>query len=321
MPGPAVASELPAPVHLTATEGALLGALAVLWGSAYIFIREGIVLGASPLPFAAVRYACSAAVFGALALVRHEPLPAPRLLGISAAIGGVFVIGLYGGFLYWGEQYTTGGYASVLSSTAPILTVVLAYFLLPAERLDALSATGIGLGFGGVIVLVLPELTKTSGVGGMGPLFILAAFLSTAFGTVFLRRVGGGRQGLWQLGIQFGLGGLILGTAAAALPYPRALPLSTGVLVSLVALVAFSSVLGYFVYYTLHHRVGPVRANVVAYLLPLVGLGIGSGILGEPVTLSEIVGFLIVVSGVTLVLRGSSTPRPPSPHPEADPAR
>jgi len=308
----------PAPPSFAPADAGLLVVLALAWGSAYVFIRQGIVLGASPLVFAAVRYGLSAAVFAALAAIRREARPTRSSLLLSAGIGGVFVIGLYGGFLYWGEQYTTGGYASVLSSTAPILTVVLAWFLLPAERLRALSVVGIAIGFVGTVVLVLPEIGAGPGIGWRGPAFVLAAFLSTAFGTVLLRRVGVGRQGLWHLGSQFLLGGVVLAVAAAILPYPRALPSSPGVWTSLLALVGFSSVVGYFVYYTLHHRVGPVRANVVAYLLPLVGIGIGSGFFGEPVTVTEIVGFLIVVGGVTLVLRGSMVRRTPGVVPKEE---
>jgi len=283
----------------------LLLALALLWGSAYISIREGIVLGASPLIYASVRYLLSAGVFAALAVTRRERWPDRRAIVISASVGGVLVIGLYGGLLYWGEQYTTGGFASVLSSTSPILTVVVAYALLPAERFTRLSLIGVLLGFAGTVVLVAPSL-RGGAVGSWGgALFIIGAFLSTSVGTVLLRRIGGGRQGLWQLGAQFGVGGLLLAVAVVLLPVREALPLSPGVLAALGALVVFSSVMGYFVYFTLHHRVGPVRANVVAYLLPLVGIGIGSGIFAEPVTFWEVLGFLIVIAGVTLIVRDS----------------
>ena len=182
---------------------------------------------------------------------------------------------------------------------------MVAFFLLPVERFGRLSLLGLLLGFCGVVVLVLPSLAGGPVGTWPGPLFVIAAFLSTAVGTVVLRRVGGGRQGLWQIGVQFGVGGLLLGGVALILPSPEVLPLTAGVLYSLGALVAFSSVIGYFVYFTLHHRVGPVRANVVAYLLPLVGIGVGSGLLGEPVSLWEVAGSLVVVGGVTLILRES----------------
>lgn len=284
---------------------ALLAALGVLWGSAYIFIREGIVLGASPLLYACVRYLISAAIFGALGFATREAWPSRRAAAISAIVGGPLVIGFYGGLLYVGEQYTTGGYASVLAASAPILTLLIAYLLLPHERPGSVALAGLGVGFVGVVVLVLPTLGGGDVGVWPGPIIIVGAFLSTALGTVLLRRIGGGRQGFWQLGVQFAVGGGILAGAAAALPLPEALPLTDGVLVSLAGLVVLSSILGYFVYFTLHHRIGPLQANSVAYILPVVGVGIGSGLLGEPFGLFELAGSLVVIAGVTLVLWGS----------------
>ena len=289
---------------------ALIALLAVLWGSAYIFIRQGLLLGAAPLPFAAVRYALSAVGFFVIAAGRRAPWPTRSAVIASGAIGGTLFIGLYGGFLYWGEQYTTGGYASVLSATAPILTVVVAFAILPEERLSGLALAGIAIGFLGTIVLVVPELFGGSIGVWPGPEFVIAAFVCAAFSTVLLRRFGGGPQGLWQIGVQFGVGALMLGAATLVLPLPRALPLTGPLLAALAALVLLSSVGGYFVYFRLHHQVGPVRANTVAYLLPLAGIGIGTGIFGEPISVWEIAGFLIVILGVTLVIRDRSRAAP-----------
>jgi probable blue pigment (indigoidine) exporter len=290
----------------TSLDLTLLIALAFLWGSAYIFIREGIVYGASPLLYAAARYVLSAGVFAALALATRERGPARGPLLVSALVGGILVIGLYGGFLYWGEQYTSGGYAAVLSSTAPIFTVLFAFFLLPNERLGPVALAGIALGFVGTIVLVAPSILGDIAGGGAGPLFVIAAFVSAPAGLVLLRRYGGGRQGMWQIASQFAVGGALLLAVGAALPYPERLPATYPVLGALAALVGFASLGGYLVFYTLHHRVGPILANSVTYLLPLVAIGLGSGFFGEPVTIWEVAGFGIVLVGVTLVLRGNA---------------
>lgn len=298
------------PPKIQSLDVSLLVVLAVVWGSAYIFIREGIVLGASPLLFAAIRYAITAVIFGGIAWAHRESFPPRRALLVSASVGGIFIIGLYGGLLFWGEQYTTGGFASALSATAPILTVAFAYSLLPAERFSAVALGGIALGIVGTVVLVFPDLALGSGGPAQGPLFILAAFVSTALGTVLLRRFGGGSQGLWQIGTQFVVAALLLGAAALVLPYPESLPATGDFWAALIALVVFSSVVGYYIYFTLHHRIGPLRANLVTYLLPLIGIAIGSGIFGEPVTAWEIGGFVIVLAGVSLVLWPSSRAGP-----------
>ncbi|MGI0068573.1 MAG: DMT family transporter, partial [Thermoplasmata archaeon] len=301
----------PAP-RFASLDVVLLVVLGIVWGSAYIFIREGIVLGASPFPYAAVRYALSAAGFALIAVSLREKAPSRRALAISAGVGGVFVIGLYGGFLYWGEQFTTGAYASMLSTTAPILTVVVASFLLPSERLSARSLVGLALGFAGVGVLLYPQLLSGPG-GWAGPTVIIGAFLSAAIGVVLLRRYGMGRQGLWQIGAQFAVGAALLGVASVVLPGPEALPDTAGVWGSLAILVLSSSLCGYFIYYFLVHRVGPVRANAVTYLIPLSGIGFGAGLFGESIGGIEIVGVIIVLIGVAFIILGSTRPgSPPS---------
>jgi probable blue pigment (indigoidine) exporter len=301
-PRAAAAAERP---HYEPADLGLLAVVGLVWGLAYIFIREGVLLGASPLLFAAVRYLVSAAGFAAIAVARREHFPAMGNLRVSALVGGFLVIGLYGGFLYWGEQYTSGGYAAVLSTTAPILTVVVAYFLLRNEGLGPGSIAGIAVAFVGVVLLVGPTLFGGPVGTWPGPAFVVAAFVSAAFGTVLLRRFGGGPQGLWQIGAQFAVGGLLLTAASYVLPVPHALPATEGVLGSLAALVVLSSVVGYFAYFRLHHRVGPVRANAVAYLLPLVGVGVGSGYFREPVTGWEVGGCVVVLLGMTLIVRES----------------
>jgi len=304
-------------VSIARADVLLLLALGLLWGSAYVAIREGIVAGASPFPFAGVRYAIVAALLGLVAIVRREHLPDRRAILLSAVVGGTLIIGLYGMLLYWGEQFTSGGYASVLSGTGPLLTVVLAYSLLPAERLSRAAVLGVGIGFVGILVLVLPSLLVGVGGNWMGPVAITGAFVVFPLGTVLLRRWSRGPEGTWQLSVQFGVGAGVLGIAVLLTPGPERLPFTVGVWAAMAALVVFASLLGYVVYFRLHHRIGPGRANLVAYLLPLVGIGLGSGLFGEPITVWEVVGFVLVVAGLSLVFT-SNERAGPSAVPPAD---
>ncbi|HEY1198962.1 MAG TPA: DMT family transporter [Thermoplasmata archaeon] len=300
-----------ATVRVTRNDVLLLVALAVLWGSAYVAIREGIVAGASPFLFAGARYAIVAGLLALVATVRREAWPSQRSVLLSALVGGTLIIGFYGMLLYWGEQFTTGGYASVLSGMGPILTVVFAYSLLPSERLSRVAVAGIALGFVGILVLVLPSLLGGVGGGWMGPVAVMGAFVVFPLGTVLLRRWGREREGTWQLSFQFGVGAGILGLAMLVLRGPERLPLTFAVWGPLLVLVVFSSLLGYVVYFRLHHQIGPGRANLVTYLLPLVGVGLGSGLYGEPITVWEVGGFLLVVAGLSLVFATGNRTRPP----------
>src|ERR687890_162182 len=51
------------------------------------------------------------------------------------------------GILYWAEQWVPSGLAAVLFATFPLLTAILAHFVLPGERLTPKGIVGILAGF------------------------------------------------------------------------------------------------------------------------------------------------------------------------------
>ncbi|HEV2166714.1 MAG TPA: DMT family transporter, partial [Thermoplasmata archaeon] len=65
--------------------------------------------------------------------------------------------------------------------------------------------------------------------------------------------------------------------------------------------VLLPSLAGYALYVYLHHHVGPSKANVVAYVNPVAALTIGVVLFREPFQWWELVGFALVVVGLTLL--------------------
>jgi drug/metabolite transporter (DMT)-like permease len=64
-----------------------------------------------------------------------------------------------------------------------------------------------------------------------------------------------------------------------------------------------STAVAYPLYFGLLRRIGPVRTNLIAYLVPVVAAVTGWLLLDEPVTVATVVGFLVVVAGVALLER------------------
>lgn len=78
------------------------------------------------------------------------------------------------------------------------------------------------------------------------------------------------------------------------------------VMTYLIALVGVYSIVGYFAYFPLHHRVGLTRANVVADLGPITGVAERTIGYGEPVIAWELGEVFIVLAGGTLEIAESS---------------
>ena len=284
--------------------------LGLIWGSAYPVIRFGIVSGATPIAFADARYAVSAAAIAALALATKVPRPSARALGLSAMIG-LPIVGFYGLFLYVGEQYTSGGLASILIAVAPLMTVLFALPVLPGESLKRTGYIGLAFGFVGVFVLVFPPPGVVLATNLWGPVLVLLAGASFAIGSVILRAKRPEGETLWGVSVQFAVATVFLLAVLPVLEPASALPLSRNVLAALAYLVVVPSVVGYALYFALHHRVGPGRANVVAYVNPVAALSIGTLIFAEPFEWWELAGFALVVVGLTLVT-GIGRRKPPA---------
>ena len=78
----------------TGETSCLLVLVGLIWGSAYPVIRFGIVDGATPVFFAASRYALSAVAIGLLAAVTRVARPTWRSLGVSGLLG-LPIVGVY----------------------------------------------------------------------------------------------------------------------------------------------------------------------------------------------------------------------------------
>jgi probable blue pigment (indigoidine) exporter len=291
----------------------LVIALGLIWGSAYPFIRYGIVEGATPITFAAVRYAITAVAMVGVAAASGVPRPSLRSLGLSAMLG-LPIVGLYGLFLYVGESSTSGGLSAILIGVTPLLTALFALPVLPGETLRRWGYVGLLVGFVGVTVLVAPPPGVRLATSVWGPVEVLVASASFAAGTVALRRQRPEGETLWGVSVQFAVATGLLSALLPVLEPNARLPLTSGVLLSLAYLVLMPSVAGYTLYFYLHHKVGPGQANLVAYVNPIAALSIGTLVFLEPFEWWELVGFALVLVGLTLLTRWGR-PAPPSTTP------
>jgi probable blue pigment (indigoidine) exporter len=295
----------------------LLVVLGMIWGSAYPVIRYGIVVGATPIAFAAARYAFSAVGFAAIAAATRLPRPNARALGLSAVLG-LPIVGVYGLLLYVGEQTTSGNLAAILIGVTPLLTTLFAMPVLRGESLNRIGYAGLAAGFVGVLVLVAPPSGMPLASSVWGPLLVVGASASFAVGSVLLRARRPEGETLWGISVQFAVATIFLVAVVPVLEPRSALPLTGGVLLSLLYLVLFPSVVGYSLYFYLHHHVGPGQANIVAYVNPAAALTIGTLLFAEPFAWWELGGFALILLGLTLVTQFG---RPSAPPPKSGPAR
>jgi drug/metabolite transporter (DMT)-like permease len=287
-------------------DAALFVLLAALFGGAFVAIETGL-RELPPVLFAGLRFDVAAvALLAYVALSRPASAWLPRtradLLGV--AVAATFLVGLNNGFLFVGQTAATPAAAAVMYGLNPVLAPVFAWALLD-RRLSRVEVGGIAVALAGVLLIVGPSSATLADPGSAGQLFVLVAAGAVAAGSVLLRRVDPRMDGVALTAWAMAAGALLLHGASLALgESPPALSGVDAVTVASVLVVGLpSTAVAYAVFFGLIARLGPVRANLVAYAVPVFAALTGWLVLGAPVAASTATGFLVVVAGFALVER------------------
>lgn len=281
------------------TAGFLL--LAALWGGSFVAIEVGLHYFPTFL-FAALRYALAGVVvLGFAALRPGRTIPRTRGDLETITVSGLFVIAAYHAFLYAGEEHVSGAVAAVVISLAPILTAGVASVVLPNQRVTPLQAGGFALGLAGVVIVASPD-TATIDSSLVGISFVFLSALTFSIGSVLTRpitpSIGMAAQQAWAMlagSLVLGVGALGAGESMAAISWtPTAVA-------SFLYLTFGSAVVGFAIYFSLLDSIGPMRLNMVGYLEPIAAVGVAWLLLGDVVSPTTLLGFLVIFLGFAAI--------------------
>ena len=161
-------------------------ALGALWGSVFLWIKIAQQeLGTLTIVAFRVTFAVIGFVIIFIALKRKLPL---RQHWKTFLILAVFNIILPFSLISWSQQYISSGISSILNSTSTLMTLLLAHWFVPDDRLNSAKGIGMILGFGGVVVLMSNQLNSGQEQSLLGQAAMLTAALSYSTGTIYARR-------------------------------------------------------------------------------------------------------------------------------------
>ncbi len=279
---------------------ALLGSLGIIWGATFPIARLGIDAGADPFLLVALDLLLASGVTALISVVRRSPRPGGRSLLDSLLIGALLIGGINLP-LFWGEQFSTGGAAAIIYATSPLVSVVAARSIGARVQIGGWQRAALPVGLLGVIVLGLTSVGTDVLANG----WALAAFALGAVcqgtGTVLLSRVKPEGESPWGLSFQF-VGGLIAATLMLPLVASTLrVPDVPGVVLSVLFVGLGTLVAGYLIFFELVRRLGPVRANTVTFVNPVVALIVGVVAFRESFQWFELAGLAIVLVALGLI--------------------
>jgi drug/metabolite transporter (DMT)-like permease len=202
----------------------------------------------------------------------------------------------------WGQTSIDSGVASILNSTTPLFTLVIAHFFLDDERMTVPRAIGLVVGFFGIVLLFSRDVGADSFRSSLlGQAAVLAAAISYAGSSVFARRAFRNVPLLVQAAVPLFVADILIWTGALSVEAPLSLPHMPITWIALAWLGLLGSCLAYLLYFYLLTHVGSTRTTLVTYMFPVIGVGLGALFLGETLDSRLVLGALLVVAGIGVV--------------------
>jgi drug/metabolite transporter (DMT)-like permease len=286
--------------------------LALIWGSSFLFIRIGVEQ-IPPFQLVFIRTGIAAVGLNLVVYLRGKRLPVDwRGIGDLLFLGAINTV-LPFALITWGEIHVESGLASVLQGTAALFTLVMAHFTFADERISLRKLAGLLIGFFGVVVLASrstgDQITQAdSTLHLLGQLAVVGAAFCYALGGTYSRSAMQNR--LEPIVVSAGsmtVAAILSGAIAYAAPLlggqqPVDLAqLKPDVLGAILALGLVNTFGAYLIFYSLVSALGAARTSMVTYVIPVVGLLLGTIFLAEQVDLRLILGALLIVGGVGIV--------------------
>ena len=272
------------------------GVTIFLWASAFPVIKLALQdFKAEHL--SALRLIIGSLLLCIIGIIKKVPLPHLKDIPFILLLGFCgFTV--YHTSLSIGEYYVSAGIASLLVSTTPIFSALLAILFLK-EKFSKFAWAGSIIAFLGVVLISIGNENKIT-VVVIGVILILFASLGESVYFVFQKRYLD-KYGFIPFTIYTIVSGAIFMLFFLPSSYNEIQTASTTSLLTVLYLGIFPTVIPYFALAFTIQKIGVADATISLYLTPAVSILLAYVLLGEIPTLIVIGGGIITLIGVSMV--------------------
>ncbi|MCB1620363.1 MAG: DMT family transporter [Thiothrix sp.] len=277
----------------------LLG-LILLWGTSFLCISLSLE-SFSPPGIVAMRVLLAAIMLTLVVWLKRLPFPRDLrtwlLFGLLGIVGNLLPFYLISA----GQQHVSSGIAGLLMAIMPLITMLLAHYLIPGETLNRYKLLGFSLGIIGVGIILMPRVSP-GGSSLSSSLLILLAAGSYALNSILIRRYSRSHVLVASAGVMI-MASLMVVPVWLWQESPLQQTYSLKSLLALSWLGLGPTGIATLLYFSVVARAGPTFLANINYFVPVVAYLTGALILGEPLEWHSLSALLLIIAGIGLTRR------------------
>jgi drug/metabolite transporter (DMT)-like permease len=282
--------------------------LATVWGSTWLVIKVGLA-DLPPVTFAAVRFVVASAPLVAFLIGRGRPLRYSRADWRLMIVTGLLVFAMNYTLVFWGESHISAGLAAILYTTFPILGMLQAHWLLPAEPLSRRRLGGAFVAMAGVAVIFYNQVSLQGPWALAGSVALVLAAGGTAYADVIIKGSGSHIEPVTMTAVQMVVSlPPMLGLALIMEGNPLALHWTPRAIGALLYLALVGSSFTFILLYWLIQRMQVTRTMLIPLFSTVIAVTLDAVLLGERLHWRTLAGGAGVLAGLALALSRSARP-------------
>ncbi len=282
--------------------------LGFLFGSTLVVSRFSVGQF-HPLTYVGLRMIIASTACAVVYLVStRQKWPTDPLLWRHAILLGVLGTAVPMTSIVASLLYQSSGLTAILLTTGPAITVTMAHFTLPDEKLNLLKLSGVILALGGALLIALRGESGLKDMGqgnaiGYGLIF-LAMFFGSAM-TIYARKFMRGFDSFQVTSIRLVVAGLVITPLAIIFTGFNMQSVNSQGYFALFYAALVGTFSGFLLAFYNIKRFGATTAAMVLYIMPIFASFGGILLLNETITTGILLGTLVIVVGIAIINKGS----------------
>jgi drug/metabolite transporter (DMT)-like permease len=272
--------------------------LAFAWG--FNWVAGAIALQETPpwsLRFAGLTIG-TITLFGAAFLAGYD-LRVPRGQRRHIIVASFLNVAIFNIFSAFAQLNGATSRAVIIAYSMPIWSTMLSRAVL-GERLDAVRWVAFGLCVTGLGFLVWPQFANGFPIAVF---FSLGCALGWAGATVYMKWAKSTVDPLISASWQLLFGWAVIGAGMLIFEhYPRLWPLHTETILAILYIGTLGTGLAHFLWWAIVAKLPAITASIGSLLVPVVGVGGAALLLGERLTIPDMIGFASIFAAAACVL-------------------